>query len=164
MHIRTKLKPGDIGAIIHMHGTLYEQEYGLDYTFEGYVAAGMGEFAAVYDPDKDYFAVAEVDGRIVGSIVIVHQPDQVAQLRWFLVSPEMRGAGLGRKLLEAAISFCREQKFRLVILWTISELKPALHLYQSVGFRLTEQHTHQIWGAERTEEKYEMNLAADERR
>ena len=158
MHIRTNLKPGDLGTIIHLHGTLYEREYGLDYTFEGYVARGMGEFSVAYDPDKDFFAVAEDDGRIVGSVAIAHQADNVAQLRWFLVHPEARGAGLGRRLLEAAVSFCREKGFSKVILWTISELKPAIHLYRSVGFHLTEQHTHEIWGAEHTEEKYEMLL------
>jgi ribosomal protein S18 acetylase RimI-like enzyme len=159
-NIRTYIQPGDIGSIIQLHGTLYAQEYGLDHTFEGYVAFGMGEFAATYDKDKDYFAVAEVNGRIVGSIVIVHQPDQTARLRWFIVLPEARGAGLGRRLLENAVNFCRQKGFSSVILWTISDLKTAAHLYRSVGFRLTEQHTHEIWGGERTEEKYEMNLVS----
>ena len=105
MNIRTYLQPGDIGTIIQLHGILYDREYGLDHTFEGYVASGMGEFAAAYDPANDYFAVAEVDGRIIGSIVIVHQADQVARLRWFLVLPEARGAGLGRRMLEDAMTF-----------------------------------------------------------
>lgn len=158
MNIRTRLQPGDIGAIIQLHGILYDQEYGLDHTFEGYVASGMGEFAAAYDPENDYFAVAEVDGRIIGSIVIVHQPDRAARLRWFLVLPEARGNGVGRRLLEDAMTFCREKKFKSVILSTISELKPAIHLYESVGFRLKEQITHQIWGAKHTEEFYEAIL------
>ena len=158
MNIRTTLKPGDLGTIIHLHGTLYEREYGLDYTFEGYVARGLGEFAIAYDPDKDFFAVAEDDERIVGSVAIARQADNVAQLRWFLVHPEARGVGLGRRLLEDAVKFSREKGFTKVILWTISELKPAIHLYRSVGFHLAEQHTHEIWGAEHTEERYEMLL------
>ena len=54
MNIRTYLQPGDIGTIIQLHGILYAQEYGLDHTFEGYVASGMGEFAASYDQENDY--------------------------------------------------------------------------------------------------------------
>ena len=158
MNIRTYLQPGDIGTIIQLHGILYAQEYGLDHTFEGYVASGMGEFAASYDQENDYFAVAEVDGQMIGSIVIVHQPDLVARLRWFLVLPEARGAGLGRRLVEDAMTFCRQKGFKSVMLSTISDLKPAIHLYESVGFRLIEQHTHQIWGAERTEEIYEVRF------
>jgi N-acetylglutamate synthase-like GNAT family acetyltransferase len=158
MNLRTHIQPGDIGYIIYLHGTLYQREYHLDYTFEAYVAAGIGEFAKNYDPNKDYFAVAEVEGRIVGSIAIVGQPDHTAQLRWFLVHPETRGLGLGRRLLYEAVSFCRQREFNSVFLWTISELKTAAHLYREAGFRLSDQNTHEIWGAVRTEERYELIL------
>src|ERR1044071_4149566 len=70
MTIRIGLQPGDIGYIIYLHGVLYAREYALDRTFEGDVAIRMGEFAKIYDSRKDYFAVAELDGKIVGCIVI----------------------------------------------------------------------------------------------
>jgi ribosomal protein S18 acetylase RimI-like enzyme len=158
MQIRTNIRPGDIGAIVHLHGTLYALEYGLDYTFEGYVAAGMGEFAKAYDDRKDFLAVAEVYGRILGAIAIVGLEDQTAQLRWFLLHPDARGRGLGRKLISEALKFCRERGFRHVFLWTISELTAAAHLYKEAGFRRTEQTTHEIWGALRTEERYDLTL------
>ena len=158
MHIRTSIKPGDIGYITYLHGTLYAAEYGLDWTFESYVAAGLGEFAGEYDSDKDYFAVAEIEGRIVGAVAIVGRPDQTAQLRWFLVHPEARGHGIGKKLLHEAIAFCRQKRYKSVFLWTISELQTAAHLYLQVGFLLTEQNTHEVWGAVRTEQRYELIL------
>jgi ribosomal protein S18 acetylase RimI-like enzyme len=158
MHIRTNIKPGDIGYITYLHGTLYAAEYGLDHTFEGYVAATIGEFSQKYDSNKDYFAVAELDGRIVGAIAIVGQPDRTAQLRWFLVHPDARARGLGKRLLRDAVDFCRRRNYKSVSLWTISELKIAAHLYRDVGFQLTEQNTHEIWGAVRTEERYELSL------
>jgi len=158
MQIRTNIRPGDIAAIVHLHGTLYAQEYGLDYTFEGYVAAGMGEFAKAYDERKDFLAVAEVDGRIIGAIAIVGLEDQTAQLRWFLLHPDARGRGLGRKLINEALKFCRDRGFRHVFLWTISELTAAAYLYKEAGFRRTEQNTHEIWGAIRTEERYDLTL------
>ena len=158
MNIRTNIKPGDIGYITYLHGTLYAAEYGLDHTFEGYVAAGIGEFAQKYDANKDYFAVAELDGRIVGAIAIVDQPDRTAQLRWFLVHPDARGRGLGKRLLRDAVDFCRQRNYKGVFLWTISELTTAAHLYRDAGFELTEQNTHEIWGAVRTEERYELSL------
>ena len=158
MHIRTGLEPGDIGYIIYLHGVLYAHEYALDRTFEGDVAIRMGEFAKTYDPRKDYFAVAELDGKIVGSIVINGLSDETAQLRWFLVNPDARGRGLGHQLIDGAIAFCREHGFKKVALWTISELKAAAHLYRQAGFVVTREETHTIWGATRTEQEYELNL------
>lgn len=39
IYLRCHLQSGDIGRILQLHGTIYAQEYGYDYTFEGYVAA-----------------------------------------------------------------------------------------------------------------------------
>lgn len=158
MNIRTQLKPGDIGYIIYLHGTLYAQEYELDQTFEGDVAIKMGEFAKTYDPNKDFFAVAELNGQILGSIVINGLPDEIALLRWFLVHPDARGRGLGHQLIDNALGFCRERGFKKVRLWTISELKAAAHLYKEAGFVVTREETHEIWGATRTEQEYELTL------
>jgi len=71
MIIRTDIRPGDIGYLIYLHGVLYAREYGLDYSFEGYVATGLGEFAKSYDERRDRLWLAEDGGRIVGSIAIV---------------------------------------------------------------------------------------------
>lgn len=158
MHIRTSLEPGDIGYIIYLHGVLYAQEYDLDQTFEGDVAIRMGEFAKTYDARKDHFTVAVLDGKIVGSIVINGLSDETAQLRWFLVHPDARGRGLGRQLIDGALAFCREKGYKKVTLWTISELKAAAHLYRQAGFTVTREETHEIWGAPRTEQEYELNV------
>lgn len=156
--IRTRLEPGDVGYVIYLHGALYAREYGLDHTFEGYVAERLGDFAKQYDPRTDYFAVAEMDGRIVGSIVIDGQEDQTAMLRFFLVHPDARGRGLGRELMNRSLAFCREHSFKSIFLWTITELKTAIHLYQQAGFECTERNTHEVWGALRTEERYDLVL------
>lgn len=158
MEIRTHIKSGDIGCIVYLHGTLYALEYKLDYTFEGYVAAGLGEFAKSFDGRKDRLWLAEDEGRIVGSIAIAGQANNLAQLRWFLVHPEYRGGGLGRRLLGEAIAFCRDRGFGSVFLWTISELVAAAHLYREAGFSRTEQKTHELWGGLRTEERYDLLL------
>lgn len=158
MIIRTDIRPGDIGYLIYLHGVLYAREYSLDYTFEGYVAAGLGEFAKSYDERRDRLWLAEEGERIVGSIAIAGQADGVAQLRWFLVKPEARGSGLGRRLLREALELCRDLEFRSVFLWTLAELKAAAHLYLQAGFRRTEQKRHETWGRVRTEERYELTL------
>ena len=158
MRIRTNIRPGDIGYIIYLHGTLYARENNLDHTFEGYVASGLGDFAKSFDGRKDCLWLAEESERIVGSIAIAGQADHTAQLRWFLVHPEARGSGLGGRLLGDALEFCRSHEFKSVFLWTLSDLKAAAHLYQQAGFHRIEHKTHDIWGAIRTEERYDLAL------
>src|SRR6476619_3364894 len=112
--VRTTIRPGDIGYITYLHGILYSEEYKLDYKFEGYVASSLGEFAGTFDEGRDRMWVAAMDHRIVGSIAIASQSNETAQLRWFLVHPSARGMGLGSRLLDDALSFCRGCRFRSV--------------------------------------------------
>jgi len=111
-----------------------------------------------FNPDKDRIWLAEINGRIIGSIAICGHSKVDAQLRWFLVHPDYRGLGLGRELIEEALLFCKERKYKTVFLWTTSELSVARHLYISVGFRKTEEKTHEIWGKRITEERYDLHL------
>jgi ribosomal protein S18 acetylase RimI-like enzyme len=158
MEIRKSFKPGDLGSVIKLHGVLYGQEYGLDHTFEGHVASGIGEFAKQFDSNKDLFMVAEEHGDVVGSVAINGLPDHTAQLRWFLLHPSVRGAGVGKSLLTEALDFCRERRFKSVCLWTISELKAAAHLYRQAGFTITGEKTYEFWGGIRTEQRYDLVL------
>lgn len=156
--IRSNWHAEDLKAIIDLHGLLYAQEYGLDKSLEEYVATSCAQFKNSYNPQKDALWLAEKEGNIIGSIGIVGQGEGVAQLRWFLVHPDYRGQGLGRTLLQRALDFCRQVPYRLIYLWTFSELKVAAHLYCSAGFQIKEKITHQIWGRLLTEEKYELLL------
>ncbi len=161
--IRNDLKPGDIGYLTYLHGILYAQEYGWDYTFEAYVAAPLAEFAKTHT-GRERIWIVESNGQVAGSVAIVQASLQAAQLRWMLLTPELRGRGLGRRLVESALAFCREQGYASVFLWTVSLLTVATRLYQSAGFQLTEQKTHHLWGAELTEQRYERraNISTNE--
>jgi len=158
IRLRHILKPGDIGAIIRLHGVVYAQEHGWDSTFEAYVAEGLARFALSDDPGRDRLWVAEVKEEIVGSIGVVAHSAREAQLRWFLVHPEWRGQGFGRRLLDEALAFCRGRAFRSLFLWTTSDLEAAARLYRSAGFRKTEEKTHRVWGRMVTEERYDLPL------
>jgi N-acetylglutamate synthase-like GNAT family acetyltransferase len=155
--IRDQLKPGDIGTLTYLHGVLYANEYGWDYTFEAYVAGPLAEFAKTHN-ERERIWIVEKDGQIAGSIAIVEASEKEAQLRWMLLTPELRGRGLGKFLVQKALEFCQAQRYATVYLWTVSLLTAATGLYQSVGFRLTEQKTHRIWGAELTEQRYDLTL------
>lgn len=158
LRIRTTLAPGDLGRITALHGVLYAQEYGWTTPFEAYVAEGLARFGRAARTEADRIWLAEKGDRLVGCIAIVGHPDGSAQLRWFLVHPEARGVGLGRRLFEAAMDFCRARAVGTVFLWTAAGLPAAAHLYRSVGFRLTEEHAEDGWGAPATVQRYELRL------
>ena len=90
VRIRHTLRPGDLGMIVHLHGVLYAREYGLDTTFEPYVAKPLADFVLA---GNGRLWVAELDDRIVGSIAVVDADNGEGQLRWFLLAPEARGTG-----------------------------------------------------------------------
>ncbi len=156
--IRHHLRSGDIGYLTFLHGILYSKEYGYDETFEAYVARGLADYVQSFSPQDDRIWLAETNRRIIGSIAIVGHSKTDAQLRWFLVAPDYRGLDIGRKLLNDALIFCKERKYKTVFLWTASELLEAGHLYTSFGFTKTDEKTHKIWGKLVTEQKYHLHL------
>jgi GNAT superfamily N-acetyltransferase len=155
--IRTEMVPGDLGEIVRLHGVLYAEEYHLDNTFEAYVAGPLSEFVLTTDSEGQRIWVVEVAGKVVGCIAIVRSGEGVAQLRWFILTPETRGKGLGKHLMEEAVNYCRRAGYRRIIL-TFSELETAIALYRRWGFEKTEEKTHHTWGRDLTEEKYELSL------
>lgn len=155
--IRT-FKAEDIDHIIERHMELYKGEYGFDATFRDYVSEAIYNFVKSHEKNRENIWVAELNGKVVGSIAIVKADNFTAQLRWFLIEPHIRGKGLGKKLITTAIEFCKENNYSRVFLWTISNLKAARHLYECYGFELTEISEHDIWGKHLIEERWDMQL------
>jgi GNAT superfamily N-acetyltransferase len=155
--IRIIVRPGDIGAIVGLHGTFYAKEYGFNERFEAYVAGPLSEFVLKRSP-RERLWIAERNGQLAGCIAIVAADEFTAQLRWFLVDPKFQGQGIGKTLVREAVSFCREAGYRSIILWTVSALVGAARLYQSVGFRKVAEHPADEWGVPVVEEKYELRL------
>lgn len=155
--IRTKLQPGDVGYLTYLHGKLYAEEYDYDYTFDAYVAIPLAEFSLRNNP-REQIWLAEQDQQIKGAIAIVEKSAELAHLRWFLLHPDLRGHGLGKRLLDLAINFCRQQGYAQIILGTAAELRKAKTIYELAGFKLINQETKNIWGKEETLEDYWMEL------
>ncbi len=120
--IRSDLAPGDLGCVVHMHGRLYGAEYGYGIPFETYVAAGIQELYRNYDPARDRVWICEHQGRIVGSLFLVHRENAAAQLRYFLIEPPFRGIGLGGRLMDRFMASLAELGYRSCFPWTTHEL------------------------------------------
>jgi ribosomal protein S18 acetylase RimI-like enzyme len=72
--------------------------------------------------------------RAVGTVALRHDGDGVYELTKMAVQPDLRGAGVGRALLLAAIDAYSRLDGRELYLESSSILAPALRLYESAGF------------------------------
>jgi GNAT superfamily N-acetyltransferase len=158
--IRPLGRPGDLGWVVMAHGEVYAQEFGWDSSFEALVAEIVARYAAHHDPDREAAWVAELDGRRVGCIFCVADPerDETALLRILLVHPDGRGHDLGRRLLDVCLRFAREAGYERVRLWTNHPLAAARHLYLERGFRLLAEQPHHSFGVDLVGQTYELDL------
>lgn len=149
---------GDMGWVVQRHGILYAEEYGWDDQFEGFVAEIAAAFILNYDPKKERCWIAEKDGEIVGSVLLVKKSKLVAKLRLLLVEPKARGLGIGTRLVDECISFAQHAGYRKITLWTHSILSAARHIYEKAGFRLVMARPHNIFGHDLITETWELTL------
>jgi peptidyl-dipeptidase Dcp len=156
--IRTHLKSGDIGYIIYLHGWLYKKEYNYSIAFETYVAKGLYEFYNQYDPTKDCVWICEHNHSITGFLLLMHRENHAAQLRFFIILPEYRGIGLGKKLMELYLDWLKDHNYHSSYLWTTHEQTTAAELYKKYGFKLVEEFDSTSFGKLLKEQRYELIL------
>jgi peptidyl-dipeptidase Dcp len=153
--IRNTLIPGDLGYVIHLHGLLYGIEYGYGIEFETYVALGIYEFYKNYDSKKDRVWICEHNKKIIGFLLLIHRENNAAQLRYFLIKPEYRGIGLGKKLMALFMDFLHSHHYRSAYLWTTHELSVSAFLYRRHGFKLSEEKESTTFGKPLREQRYD---------
>jgi N-acetylglutamate synthase-like GNAT family acetyltransferase len=160
--IRRQLRPGDLGAIIEMHGRVYGREYGNDERFEAMVAGSVAHAATGGFPNRrEGVWIVERDDALAGSLALTDEGDDVAAVRWFLLDPELRGAGLGRRMLAELLAEAQGHGYTRIFLDTFSLLRAAAGLYRSFGFEVVNTDTAPRWGHERIDyQRYELELQA----
>jgi DNA-binding MarR family transcriptional regulator/GNAT superfamily N-acetyltransferase len=157
IRIVTGYRPGLIGRITEMHALYYARLSGFGQPFESGVAGGLAAFSERLDRSCNAIWTAMRGDEVVGSVAIDGEDigPGIAHLRWFIVADHIRGSGMGRQLLSAALDFVDDGPFVTTHLWTFDGLVAARHLYEAHGFRCVEEHPGRQWGSEVLEQRFE---------
>jgi ribosomal protein S18 acetylase RimI-like enzyme len=157
--IRRDLRPGDLGAIIAHHGRVYCPEYGVDQVFEANVAAAVAAAGKRGFPSAgEGIWIVELDGRHAGSVALTNEGEQ-GWVRWVVLDPELRGQGLGRRLIGEVVAEAEAAGYESLHLETFSDLRAAAHIYRSHGFEVTWEETGPRWGrSDLTYQHYELSF------
>ncbi len=125
-------KSSDGSQIVELVRTVLKQEFPQDQ--KSYPIEDLEDLAKAYGGADDSFLVAEEGNRIIGTCGVKADGSKTAILRRFFVSSSHRGQGVGRALLEQALVFCREKKFKEVVIRTAASMERAILLCRQAGF------------------------------
>ena len=141
-----------------MHGEAYERLGGFGLRFEAYVAQTIAEYVLNNDA-RGRIWLAEQGSSLIGCTAIALRENNTAQLRWVVVVPASRGAGLGNELVGRAIEFCRTRDCGSIHLFTTDSLPESQALYEKLGFRTTSNETEELWDGPRPLIRMQLDLA-----
>ena len=153
--VRRELRPGDTEAIAAMHGEVYRGEYRLGPTFVTDIIDNLRTAVDAGWPQRGSVWLVERDGALAGSMALTEESRGVACLRWVLLRPQLRGAGLGRRLVTEALVEADESGYELVYLETFSDLTEAARIYRCLGFEVTATREDDRWGRPLLLQRYE---------
>jgi len=98
--------------------------------------------ADIKDIESSYFrrggtflVLEDEDGSIVGAYGLYLIEKHTCELRKMYLYKAYRGQGLGKLLMEDALSRAKQLGFKTMVLETASVLKEAIALYKSYGFK-----------------------------
>ena len=158
VEIRRELRPGDAEAIVAMHDRLYRAEHERNDAFVAAVAESVARAVADGWPAGGGVWIVERGGRPAGSLGLTEEGDGVGKVRWVLLEPDLRGAGIGRRLLAEAIERARELGMRRLELDTFSALRAAARIYRDAGFRVVGSRERDDWGPPISYQQYALDL------
>ena len=88
----------------------------------------------------DIFLCLLSDNDVVGTVGLKKINDDTVELKALYLLKELRGQGLGSKLIKCVIDKAKELGYRSMVLDSKSQYKEALGLYKKMGFKETDRY------------------------
>lgn len=142
-------EPRDLAALGRLGASLMRTHYAFDRQRflspdEGAEAGYAAFLGTQLHEDDAVVMVAEIDGAVAGYVYAGVEPlswkelrDEAGFVHDLLVSDEARNSGVGRQLLDAAVSWLKQRGMPRVVLWTAFPNAGARRLFERQGFRPT---------------------------
>lgn len=151
-------RPGDEAEVEAMHERAQRARDAGDRRWKAMGTSAPDE--VVHDASASWVAVVPAEGgeeRVVGTVQVIgptplpEMPpslqlcrewclgDDVAELKRLRVADDVRRQGVGTRLTQEVVEWCRARGFRTLVVNTTTPQKPAIGLYKRLGFREVER-------------------------
>ena len=156
VEVREGYYSGVVASVVGLHASYYSTNFGFGAVFERKVATEMSEFMGRIEKPMNTTFSAFAGDTLLGSVSLDGEDleEGVSHLRWFIVTPQSQGMGIGNLLLGNATAFADATGFERTRLWTFKGLDAARHLYEKHGFELVCENRGRQWGTEVTEQEF----------
>lgn len=114
-------------------------EHGVNKPGTAYYDTSLQNMHGFYSGKQCIYFIAMCDGRVVGGGGVYPTeglPADTCELVKMYLLPEIRGKGIGKRLITSCIEFARQEGYKKMYLETMNELKQAVSMYEKNGFVL----------------------------
>jgi putative acetyltransferase len=122
----------DIASIEGLFGE-YASSLGVDLEYQGF-SAELAALPGQYAPPSGDLLIAKVNGEVAGCVALRAYDQRSLEMKRLYVRPTTRGVGLGKRLVEAAITIARRSGYAEIRLDTLASMTSAQSLYRTLGF------------------------------
>ncbi|MDA0305862.1 MAG: GNAT family N-acetyltransferase [Proteobacteria bacterium] len=112
----------------------YQKVINVDLCFQDFEKE-LAEMPGNYAPPKGGLFLAREDTEVAAVVGVRPLEDGKAEMKRLYVRPGWRGRGLGRRLVDIAVSTATKAGYRTICLDTLEFMDEARALYRSMGFR-----------------------------
>jgi GNAT superfamily N-acetyltransferase len=105
----------------------------MDLSFQD-IDQELAAFPSMYGPPNGCFLLAHHEGRLAGGVGLRMLEPDICEMKRLFVYDRFHHMGVGRGLCAALIREARNIGYEKMRLDTLGRMKPAIQLYQSLGF------------------------------
>lgn len=112
----------------------YMTDIGVDLTFQDFESE-LKNVSKLYANPEGAFIIAYHNSNPVGCFGIRKIDSEICELKRMYLGQDVRGLGLGEKLLKEALHIASRLRYKRMRLDTLPSMNSAIHLYKKLGFK-----------------------------